>query len=154
MIILRVTVLVLAITLSVGVPISAEEPNAFETLMSRYHQCRMPGAYFDQNTNEAVHPFFHENSLIPYKIENGFAYYRLEASYFGIPVVEIMIPASTWDVRSVTFDIPLSEAQERLEIVLGSNFTPSDKSENGEAPELIEDPKDEKRSIFVCTSPI
>ena len=131
-----------------------EQPmDAFERLMRLYPQCKMPNAYLDQKLNEPSHSFFSENNLSPYKVKDGFAYYHLNTSYLDIPVVEIMIPASTWNVRSVTFDLPLSDARARLKSRLGLDFKASDNSLNGKVPELIAAPKNPKQSILVCTSP-
>ena len=126
--------------------------SSFNELMRFYQKCEMPHAYFNQEKNEVGHPFFKENNLTPYKVEHGFAYYHLETTYFGIPVVEIMIPASTWSVFAVTFDVPLGEARRRVKEALGSAFEHEDKSGEGMLPNLIADPKNERRSLFVCTS--
>jgi hypothetical protein len=145
--------LVVAAASLLAVPLFAGEANPFEVLMQQYPRCQMSGVYLDTKTNEVAHPYFRENRLTPYKIEKGFAYYSLSTSYFGIPVVELMIPASTWGVRAVTFALPLGEAQKQLNRGLGSDFQPNEKSENGERPELIADPKNRSRSVFVCNDP-
>lgn len=144
--------LLLAIIVLSTTSLAVSEAASFENLMAQYPVCKMPDAHLDTEDGKPEHPFFRENDLTPYKIENGFAYYTLDTSYLGIPMVELMIPASTWDVRVVTFDASLEEVQQQLKQALGSDFQPGEASQMGEQPELIADPKHPSRSLFVCTS--
>lgn len=149
-----IILLLAAVTLFATSALFADEAASFEALMAQFPKCEMPGAHLETNDGKPEHPFFRENNLTPYKIENDFAYYSLATSYFGIPVVELVIPASTWRVHVVTFDAPLEKVQKQLKQALGSDFQPSEQSERGERPELVVDPKNPSRSMFVCTSPM
>lgn len=149
----RFPTLVIAAVLLLPSAVLAGAENSFEALMQKFPQCQLSGVYLDTKTNQVAHPYFRENRLTPYKIEKGFAYYSLNTSYFGIPVVEFMIPASTWSLHVVKFNMSLGEAQMHLMRVLGSDFQPSEKSANRERPELIADPKNPSHSFFICDDP-
>jgi hypothetical protein len=129
------------------------EQNSFERAMAGYLKCQTPGLYFDAENGMPQHEYFRDGGLKPYKVEDDFAYYRISAKYYGLPVVEVMIPAGTWGVRAITFDAPLQKARIALKKAAGLEFRPNERSEDGEVPELITDPEHRFRSILICNDP-
>ncbi|QHU99710.1 hypothetical protein BWK47_05895 [Synechocystis sp. CACIAM 05] len=126
----------------------------FEDVMRGFPECKFEGVYLApwEGIDRPKHPFFQR--LVPDKIQDDFAYYQIEESYYDLPVSAIMIPAGTWGVYAVTFDVPVEIARERLQAIFGSNFAETRESELGLAPQLIMDPVNEQKSIWVCTSPL
>jgi hypothetical protein len=127
--------------------------NALENMMRGFPECRLEGMYIApwEGIERPSQEFF--NNLFPEKIEDDFAYYQIQTNYYGLPVTEIMIPAGTWGVYAVTFDVPIEISRDRLQKVFGSSFEASEASELGLAPQLIVDPDDTQKSIWLCTSP-
>ncbi|MBE9176081.1 hypothetical protein IQ225_13570 [Synechocystis salina LEGE 06155] len=125
----------------------------FQDMMQGFLECRLEGMYIApwEGIDRPSQEFF--DGLLPEKIENDFAYYQIEVNYYGLPVTEIMIPAGTWGVYAVTFDVPIEISQGRLKKVFGSSFEATEASALGLAPELIIDPDDTQKSIWLCTSP-
>jgi hypothetical protein len=141
-----------ALVATSGVASSGAAKNEFETMLDGFPTCQLKDVYIEEK--DPKHPFFSRHNLSPYKIKEGFAYFRLTGiTYYGLPVTEIMIPASTWGVIAITFDAPLPKAQAHFLKVFGSEFRNSEESENGTAPELQEDLDVPGRSILVCTDP-
>ncbi len=122
-------------------------------MMQGFPECRLEGIYIApwEDIDRPNHQFF--DDLFPYKIEDDFAYYKIETDYYDLPVSEIMIPAGTWGVYAVTFDVPIEISRPRLQVIFGSSFEITEASELGLAPELIIDPMNKQRSIWICTSP-
>jgi len=139
-------------------PSSTSAANAgadlFREMLENFPECQIDGVYIAQweGINQPQHKFFKENNLSPYKIGDDFAYYRLDVDYYGLPVVEMMIPAGTWAVYTITFALPLEKVQQRLQSLFGSDFRPSQASQSGRQPELIADPENDQQSIWLCTS--
>jgi hypothetical protein len=137
-----------------GVASSGAAKNEFETMLDGFPICQLKDVYIPLDEKDPKHPFFSRHNLSPYKIKEGFAYFRLtEITYYGLPVTEIMIPASTWGVMAITFDAPLPKARAHFLKVFGSEFRSTELSENGTAPELQEDLDVPGRSILACTDP-
>ncbi|MBE9202266.1 hypothetical protein IQ218_00730 [Synechocystis salina LEGE 06099] len=127
--------------------------NGFENMMQGFPECQFEGMYIApwEGIDQPSQQFF--DGLSPEKIEDDFAYYQIKTNYYDLPVTEIMIPAGTWGVYAVTFDVPMEISQERLQQVFGSSFETNEASELGLAPQLIIDPDDAQKSIWLCTSP-
>ncbi|BAM51434.1 MULTISPECIES: hypothetical protein [unclassified Synechocystis] len=126
----------------------------FEDMMRSFPECKFEGVYLApwEGIDRPKHRFFQR--LVPDKIEDDFAYYQIKESYYGLPVSAVMIPAGTWGVYAVTFEVPVEIAREPLQAVFGSNFEETRESNLGLAPQLIMDPVNEQKSIWVCTSPL
>ncbi|AIE75367.1 MULTISPECIES: hypothetical protein [unclassified Synechocystis] len=122
--------------------------------MQGFPECQLEGIYIAPwaDIDRPKHQFF--DRLLPNKIEDDFAYYQIETNYYDLPVSAMMIPAGTWGVYFVTFNVPIEISRERLKQIFGSNFEKTEASELGLAPQLIPDPTNAQRSIWVCTAPI
>lgn len=124
---------------------------SLEKLLPDLHRCKSGDFYLDPVTHEPRSDYLRMRT--PYKIENGFAYYRVETTFHGLLVVDLMVPASTWGVLAVTFDAPLSKARAALKRKLGSEFRSVEDHDAGKAPLLIEDRTHKGRTVLVCTNP-
>lgn len=123
-----------------------------ERMFAGFETCAFTGVYID---NGDIKPEYLK-SRKPYKEENGFAWFRVADTMYGIPVVEVMIPSSTWSLHGIVFDVPLEQARAVLQKRFGRDFT--QKSAEPEESEerfaqLIADRKNSARSVWVCTDP-
>jgi len=127
----------------------------FREMMKDFPQCKIEGAYLSEKDgiNQPKNIFFKENNLYPYKIEDDFAYYKLNIDYYGLPVIKLLIPAGTWGVYGVTFAVPLPKAKEVLKKVFNSEFPMNQASEMGQVAALISDPENAEHSIWICDDP-
>jgi hypothetical protein len=123
-----------------------------EKMLQGFLLCTTPDFYFDQWTGDTPHPELRASGLKPYKVDDQFAWYRLRATYLGLPVSELLIPASTWYVVSITFDVPLARARAHLKRRVGSEFRSGQRSEQGEVPALHQLHGDASRSALTCES--
>lgn len=130
--------------------LKAHAGNELEEMLDGFTRCVTTNVFLDPATGQVPHAYFYDR--VPYKIESGFAYYKIEATYFGLPVGEIMIPASTWGVLALTFDMPIRKARPILKKELGYEFRRNKASAKGAAPELHADQANSGRSVLVCTN--
>lgn len=124
-----------------------------DKMLRGFLSCSTPDFYFDQSTGDTPHSELRASGLKPWKVDDQFAWYRLKGTYLGLPVSELLIPASTWYLVSVTFDVPLARARAHVKRRVGSEFRSGARSEQGEVPELHELRGDASRSALTCNSP-
>lgn len=130
-------------------PIKAQA-TTFEEMHQGFMHCELGGVYLDVLTKKPMHSYFTERNMKPYKILDGFAYYKVKEKLYHLPVDEVAIPASTFAVYSLFINLPLPQARKIIKDRFGSEFRPNKVSRDGLRPELIQDEKRPKRSVMVC----
>lgn len=147
---MRASIASLAVAASIVFIGSALAAAGLEQMLPNFPRCETGQFFLDPVSQEPKSEYL--RTLSPYKIEKGFAHYRLKATYHGLPVAELMVPASTWGVFALTFDMPLPKARAQLKAKLGSEFSSMAAHDAGKAPLLHEDRSNKLRSVLVCTS--
>jgi hypothetical protein len=130
-----------------------EKPNltTFDEMLAGFTKCDFPNVYIDGYTGKPAHSYFIERNMKPCEIQEMLAVYCVEDYFNGIPVKKIAIPRDTWPIHALYFDSNLVETRRLLKRKLGSEFRLSQLSKSGQAPELISNPDDKKKSILICT---
>lgn len=145
------------------VPIAENEgrqslaPGAFSDLVAGIQDCKFEGWYIDPQTGKAAHEYFMDRDMTPCEMdsENDIAYFCVKERYHGIDVSRIEMQLSTAAMaRGLHFDLPLEDARQILRRELGSEFRRSARSERAESAELLADPKDRAKSVFLCIYPV
>lgn len=124
----------------------------FEEMLEGFAYCKFKDLYLDLRTQEPVHRYFSERNLKPYKIQKGFAYFKVNEKFYGLPVIELMIPASTFDIHALWIDLPIEIARDKMNVFFGGEFRPNKLSDDGERPYLIADPSKPTKSVFTCNT--
>jgi hypothetical protein len=140
----------LTVAATIALTGSAHAAAGLEKMLPNLPRCETGQFFLDPASHEPKSEYL--RTITPYKIEKGFAYYRLKATYYGLPVTEIMVPASTWGIFALTFDAPLPTARAQLKAKLASEFRSMAEHDAGKAPLLHEDRANKQRSVLVCTS--
>lgn len=144
------------------VPIAGDDgrqplaPSAFSNLVAGIQDCKFEGWYMDPQTGKAAHEYFTDRDMTPCEIdsENDIAYFCVNERYHGIDVSRIEMQLSTAAMaRGLHFDLSVEDARRILKRELGSDFRASARSERAESAELLADPKDNRRSLFLCLYP-
>lgn len=128
----------------------ATAETGLEKMFSGFETCNIKDVYMDE-TGKIKADYLRNRR--PYKKKDGVAYFHVKDTMYGIPVVDVAIPASTWCAYAVTFDAPIYKVRNILSIQFGSDFKPGKRSEVGEAPELITDTSNKNRTLWICSSP-
>ena len=134
-----------------------EHGGDFSSLVGGLKGCEFEGWYIDPQTGKAVNEYFNKRNMTPCETdaENEIAYFCVSENYHGIGVSKIEMQLSTAAVsRGLHFEVPVEEARRILKEELGSEFRRSARSERAESPELFVDPKDERKSLFLCVYPL
>ncbi|MGL5949258.1 MAG: hypothetical protein ACRCYV_09550 [Aeromonas sp.] len=121
----------------------------FETLWQGLPTCELPALYLDAQTQQPAHPLLAR--YMPYKVADGFAWYRVHESWHGLPVSGFLLPTSTFEVHALFIDAPLANARQQVLAVYGQAFADEGLHLEGRAPLLMRDPDNSKRSILDCT---
>lgn len=143
---MRLRSLFLFLCVSISCTVEAAD---LESLFSGVATCHFDKFYYDEPDRNLPHSYFIERALKPYKEADGLYYFLVNEQVFGLPAVELVVPG-TQDLHAVIFDTPLTIARKALSARFGSDFRESAKSRNGEAPVLVSDVKNVKRSILYC----
>jgi hypothetical protein len=122
-----------------------------DEVFARVNECRFDHFYYAPwDTTQAVHPYFAQRKLEPYREEESIYYFKVQDTLFGLPVVELFVPG-TWDIHGVILDVPLAVAREALRKRFGTTFAPSTRSRIGEEPALLPwQPNPGRQSVLVC----
>jgi len=128
----------------------ATAETGLEKMFKGFETCNVKNVYIDHKGN--IIPEYLRNKK-PYKTKSSFAYFHVNDTMYGMPVVEVEIPMSTWSAFAITFDVPISKARKILRKRFNSDFRSGKRSEAGEAPELVADRSNSKRTLWICTSP-
>ena len=121
----------------------------FETMWQGVATCDLDELHFDSERGEASPPQL--NTFKPYKTTDGFAWYKTDQELHGLPIHGFLIPTSTFDVHALFVDTPIDNARRLTHNAYGSEFADEQKHNLGEAPLLLRDPNNPKRSIIDCT---
>lgn len=128
----------------------------FSGLVAGIQDCEFEGWYMDAGTGTAAHGYFTNRDLAPCEVdsENDIAYFCVNESFHGIHVSKIEMQLSTAAMsRGLHLDLPVEDARRVLKSELGSKFKASARSRRGEAAELLADPSDPAKSMFLCIYP-
>ena len=145
------------------VPIAGDDgrqslaPIAFSNLVAGIQDCKFEGWYIDPQTGMAAHEYFLDRDMTPCEMdsENDIAYFCVDESYHGIDVSRIEMQLSTAEMaRGLHFDLPVEDARRILKRELGSEFRANARSERAESAELLADPNDRAKSVFLCIYPV
>jgi hypothetical protein len=144
--VIKLSVLIAIVSILVAGPSCAAD---LEQIFSNVRSCQFDSFYYDEATRNPPHPYFTERSLKPYKEADGLYFFHVQDQLFDLPVIELVVPG-TQDFHMVAFDVPLVRARTVVSTKFGTDFGVSEKSEAGEAPALISDPKNAHRSFLYC----
>ena len=130
---------------------------SLEQALQGFSTCRLHGFYRDGDPPEPVNPYFRERGLLtPCEVDDTaeIAYFCVKDSFHGLPVDRIEMPSSTAAFsQGLHFTVPVEQARAVLLRTLGSDFARSAASDEGNAPELVENPEDPQRSALLCIQP-
>ncbi|MGY3941445.1 hypothetical protein [Aeromonas tecta] len=121
----------------------------FERMWQGLATCDLDHLYLDSESGEASDPQL--KTFTPYKTTDGFAWYKTHQELHGLPITGFLVPASTFEVHALFVDTPIANARRLTHNAYGSEFTDEEKHNRGEAPLLLRDPNNPKRSIIDCT---
>lgn len=121
----------------------------FESMWQGLATCDLDQLRLDSETGEAAHPLL--KTFTPYKNADGFAWYKTHQELHGLPITGFLIPTSTFEVHALFVDTPIANARRLTHNAYGSEFADEEKHNQGEAPLLLRDPNNPKRSIIDCT---
>ncbi|MBL0460718.1 hypothetical protein [Aeromonas dhakensis] len=121
----------------------------FESMWQGLATCELDDLYLDSETGKPAHPQL--NHYTPYKVADGFAWYKTRQELHGLPISGFLIPASTFEVHALFVDTPIANARRLTHNAYGSEFSDEQKHDEGLAPLLLRDPNNPKRSIIDCT---
>ncbi|MGK4473612.1 hypothetical protein [Aeromonas molluscorum] len=121
----------------------------FERLWAGVAECQLDSLYLDASTlkpgnAELAH-------FTPYKVANGFAWYRTRETLGEVPISGFLIPTSTFEVHALFIDAPIANARHLMVTRYGNDFSDEARHNAGEAPLLLRDPNNPKQSILDCT---
>ena len=121
----------------------------FESMWQGLATCELDDLYLDSETGQPVHPLL--KHFTPYKVTDGFAWYKTRQDLHGLPISGFLIPSSTFEVHALFVDTPIANARRLTHNAYGSEFSDEQKHDAGLAPLLLRDPINPKRSIIDCT---
>ncbi|AVP94973.1 hypothetical protein OB925_08115 [Aeromonas rivipollensis] len=121
----------------------------FERMWQGLATCDLDELYLDSESGEPSHPLL--KTFTPDKTSDGFAWYKTHQELHGLPITGFLIPASTFEVHALFVDTPIANARRLTHNAYGSEFADEQKHDRGEAPLLLRDPGNPKRSIIDCT---
>ncbi|MGY3870284.1 hypothetical protein ACW5W4_12210 [Aeromonas crassostreae] len=121
----------------------------FERLWEGVAECEFDGLSLDADTLKPGHPDL--AGFTPYKVNNGFAWYRTRTQLGELPISGFLIPTSTFEVHALFIDAPIANTRQLLLERYGDDFSDEARHQAGEAPLLLRDPNNPKRSILDCT---
>ena len=121
----------------------------FERMWQGLATCDLDDLYLDSESGEPSHPLL--KTFTPDKTSDGFAWYKTHQELHGLPITGFLIPASTFEVHALFVDTPIANARRLTHNAYGSEFADEQKHDRGEAPLLLRDPGNPKRSIIDCT---
>ncbi|MEG0006546.1 MAG: hypothetical protein RR721_01810 [Aeromonas sp.] len=121
----------------------------FETMWQGLATCELDDIRLDSETGAPVYPLL--KSFTPDKTTDGFAWYKTHQELHGLPITGFLIPTSTFEVHALFVDTPIANARRLTHNAYGSEFSDEEKHNRGEAPLLLRDPNNPKRSIIDCT---
>ena len=127
------------------------EYSSFERMLSGFSKCEFNGVYVDIFTKMPVNEYFIRNELKPYKIVDGFAYFHLSEKFHGLPVYEISIPSSTFDVHAIYINAPIAEVKEVLEKVFYSGFSLGKEDDAGMRPVMMSVNGNANKTVVFCS---
>jgi len=121
----------------------------FETMWQGLATCELDDLHLDSESGAPVHPQLAKYT--PDKVSDGFAWYKVHEELHGLPIVGFLVPASTFEVHALFVDTPIANARRLTHNAYGSEFADEALHDEGEAPLLLRDPNNPKRSIIDCT---
>lgn len=121
----------------------------FESMWQGLATCDLDQLHLDSETGEPSHPLL--KTFTPDKVTDGFVWYKTHQELHGLPITGFLIPASTFEVHALFVDTPIANARRLTHNAYGSEFADEQKHDRGEAPLLLRDPGNPKRSIIDCT---
>lgn len=121
----------------------------FERMWQGLATCDLAELYVDGETGQAANAQLRK--YIPYKVSDGFAWYKLHEELHGLPVVGFIVPASTFEVHALFIDTPIANARRLTHNAYGREFADETLHDEGKAPLLLRDPNNPKRTIIDCT---
>ncbi|MCH7371373.1 MULTISPECIES: hypothetical protein [Aeromonas] len=121
----------------------------FESMWQGLATCDLDQLHLDSETGEPSHPQL--KTFTPDKVTDGFAWYKTHQELHGLPITGFLIPASTFEVHALFVDTPIANARRLTHNAYGSEFSDERKHDLGEAPLLLRDPNNPKRTIIDCT---
>ncbi|WOE67838.1 hypothetical protein RY972_07200 [Aeromonas allosaccharophila] len=122
---------------------------SFERMWQGLATCDFNDLYIDGETGRPAN--LQLNNYTPYKVSDGFAWYKVHEELHGLPVVGFIVPASSFEVHALFVDTPIANARRLTHNAYGSEFGDEQKHDEGLAPLLLRDPNNPKRSIIDCT---
>ena len=129
----------------------------FEKMLSGFPACDFEDIYISPGANILKHSYFAERNLKPDRIEGGLAFFSLNESYYGLTVLEMIIPASSWSFYALQFQESVTEVKKRLKNLFYLGFYSSSETDNLVGitrPVLDKDRNDHRRSLLWCHSSI
>ncbi|MGL4717327.1 MAG: hypothetical protein ACRCWL_15755 [Aeromonas sp.] len=121
----------------------------FERMWQGLATCEFVDLYIDEDTGGAANSQLAHYT--PYKVSDGFAWYKVHEDLHGLPVVGFIVPAASFDVHALFVDTPIANARRLTHNAYGSEFSDEQQHNEGVAPLLLRDPNNPKRSIIDCT---
>jgi hypothetical protein len=133
-------------------PIScmAKKESDFEKMLAGFDVCFFKDVYLEY-TNEPKHEYFKKHGLKPYKIEDSMAYYHLKETFYGLPVSELIVPAS-FDIHAITIDLKIDKVIPVLNKHFPNGYYTDPTQDDGEKPVLYKSLSDPEKTTLTCTT--
>ncbi|MGL5596656.1 MAG: hypothetical protein ACRDDA_00710 [Aeromonas sp.] len=121
----------------------------FEQMWQGLATCDVADLHLDMETEQKANPLLKNYS--PYRLSDGFAWYKVHESLHGLPVVGFLVPTAGYQVHALLIDTPIDNARRLVLRAYGSEFSDQRQYAQGQAPLLLRDPNNPKRVIIDCT---
>ena len=92
----------------------------FERMWQGLATCEFTDLYVDE-TGRAAN--LQLANYTPYKVSDGFAWYKVHEELHGLPVVGFIVPASSFEVHALFVDTPIANARRLTHNAYGSEFS-------------------------------
>lgn len=133
----------------------AKKVSDFESMLAGFSDCRFESVYINEDIDVPSHKYFTDRSLKPYKIENNFAYYKVNEKFYGLSVIEIIIPASTFFAYAIVINEDVKSTKNKISKYFPAGFcVPNDEDSCNVKPVLDVYSEDRTKTTLSCFSDI
>lgn len=128
---------------------NSNELSEFQLMLSGFDSCDIRNVYFDEENDTASNKYFIKRQLIPIHIEKDFVSYKVNETFYGIPVKKIIIP-NQYPVHALYFDVSVKEASIILSDKLKNGFHSLGDQHYFDKPVLMADSENKTKSVLTC----
>ncbi len=108
----------------------SKELSDFEKMLSGFPECRFDGLYVDSKSRVPAHNYL--KIIDPYFVDEEFGifYYKVDETFYGLSVIEMVVPVGFHGVFGVVFNEDMKIVKDKLNKFLSYGYNKQTKDDS------------------------